>query len=317
MNVIPNSKRNLVRIVYELANAHDISITSFSYDWILKLSKNNVHKHIFGYNFELNSATAKMIAGDKSATTDVLAAAEIATVQHQLFLNPEMVTYVPSTGNWESILAFFRKNDEKIVCKPIDGTGGNDVFVVRSIVQLEQAIHQLFAKYRSICLSPFYAIKKEYRAVMLDGNVELLYQKNIPDVEGNGSETILKLLQNTFSGETLDTILSAFTQKSDRSLSDVPQKGERIAVNWKSNLGEGAQAEIIKNEVVQQLAIAAAKAINIRFCSVDIIETIAGEFLVLEINSGVMIEHFLNSNPQEYDRVKAIYEKAVLRMMKG
>ena len=54
MSTISNSKRNLVRIVYDIANYHGITIDSFSYDWILKLSKNNIHKHIFGYNFELN-----------------------------------------------------------------------------------------------------------------------------------------------------------------------------------------------------------------------------------------------------------------------
>ncbi|WP_046746256.1 ATP-grasp domain-containing protein [Kordia zhangzhouensis] len=315
MPTISNSKRNLVRIVYDIANEHEITIQSFSYDWILKLSKNDVHKHIFGYNFELNSATSKMIAGDKSATTDLLEAAQIPTVQHRLFLNPELEKYVGIAGNWQHILQFFQDNAQKIVCKPIDGTGGNDVFVVKSVIQLEKALHLLFSKYRSICLSPFYSIKKEYRAVMLDGEVELLYQKNIPFVKGTGTSTILELLQHTFSEETLQNIIYAFANRSDRNLSDIPQKDEIVEVNWKSNLGEGAQAEIIENNIISALATKAAKAINIRFCSVDIIETVTGEFFVLEINSGVMIEHFLNNQPQEYNRVRAIYEKAVLRMM--
>ncbi|MEM6718416.1 MAG: hypothetical protein AAF611_03775 [Bacteroidota bacterium] len=314
MSYISNSKRNLVRIVFDIANDHGITIDSFSYDWILKLSKNNIHKHIFGYNFELNSATSKMIAGDKTATTDLLQAANIPTVAHTLFLNPNMEKYVGSIGNWQQILKYFHENKQHIVCKPVDGTGGNDVFLVKTITQLEQAIHELFAKYRSICLSPFYDIKKEYRAVILDGVVELLYQKNIPSVEADGSKTILELLQTNFSADALDTILAIFSNNKDQKLSDIPPKGTIVEVNWKSNLGEGALAEIIENESLEQLAIKAANTINIRFCSVDIIETTFGEFYVLEINAGVMIEHFLNSNPQEYDRVKAIYEKAVLRM---
>lgn len=315
MTTIPNNQRNLVRIVYDIAKTHDISITSFSYDWILKLSKNGIHKHIFGYNFELNSSTSKMIAGDKSATSDLLQASTIATVQHKLFLNPDLDKYVGSRGNWQNILKFFHENNQHIVCKPLDGTGGNDVFMVDSVIKLEQAIHILFSKHRSICLSPFYDIKKEYRAVILDGNVELLYQKNIPFVEADGSKTILELLQTKFSGETLDNVITSFAEKTICNFSDIPPKGKIIEVNWKSNLGEGAQAEIIQNKTIKQLAVKAANAINIRFCSVDIIETTLGAFYVLEINSGVMIEHFLNSNPQEYNRVKMIYEKAVLRML--
>lgn len=315
MSTITNSKRNLVRIVYDIANDHGITIDSFSYDWILKLSKNGIHKHIFGYNFELNSSTSKMIAGDKSAASDLLKTANVATVEHALFLNPNMEKYVGSVGNWQQILTYFHENDQHIVCKPVNGTGGNGVFLVKTITQLEQAIHELFSKYRSICLSPFYDIKKEYRAVILDDEVELLYQKNIPFVEADGSKAILELLQAKFSGETLDSVITSFSSRSDQKLSDIPPKGEIIEVNWKSNLGEGAQAEIIENSVLTQLALKAANAINIRFCSVDIIETTLGEFYVLEINSGVMIEHFLNSNPHEYSRIKAIYEKAVLRML--
>lgn len=315
MTTISNNKRNLVRIVYDIANDHGIEITSFSYDWILKLSKNEIHKHVFGYNFEINSSTSKMIAGDKSAASDLLEAANVATVSHQLFLNPNMEKYVGSIGNWQHILKFFNENEQHIVCKPVDGTGGNGVFMVKTVTQLEQAIHTLFSKHRSICLSPFYAIKKEYRAVILDGEVELLYQKNIPFVTADGSKSILELLQTKFSGETLDTAITTFSTKTDSNFSDIPPKGEIIEVNWKSNLGEGAQAEIIKNKTISTLAVKAANAINIRFCSVDIIETTSGEFYVLEINSGVMIEHFLNNSPQEYDRVKAIYEKAVLRML--
>ncbi|WP_420574879.1 ATP-grasp domain-containing protein [Kordia sp.] len=315
MTTIPNNKRNLVRIMYDIAKDHTIDITSFSFDWILKLSKNGIHKHIFGYNFEINSSTAKMIAGDKSAASDLLKAANITTVEHTLFLNPSMEKYVGSFGNWEQILAYFHDNNQHIVCKPVDGTGGNGVLMVATVTELEQAIHTLFSKHRSICLSPFYDIKKEYRAVILDGNVQLLYQKNIPFIEADGSKTILELLQSTFSGEALDSVIGSFSKKKDLSFSDIPPKGKIIEANWKSNLGEGAQAEILENEAIENLAIKAANAINIRFCSVDIIETTSGEFYVMEINSGVMIEHFLNSNPQEYDRIKAIYEKAVLRML--
>ena len=315
MSTISNNKRNLVRIVYDIANDHGVTIDSFSYDWILKLSKNHIHKHIFGYNFELNSSTAKMIAGDKSATSDLLKAANVTTVEHTLFLNPSMGKYVGSVGNWQQILAYFHENNQHIVCKPVDGTGGNGVFMATTVTELEQAVHTLFSKHRSICLSPFYDIKKEYRAVILDGEVELLYQKNIPFVEADGTKNILELLQEKFSGETLDSVIKSFSNRSDQSLSDIPEKGNIIEVNWKSNLGEGAQAEIIENSAIKELAISAAKTINIRFCSVDIIETTLGVFYVLEINSGVMIEHFLNSNPHEYDRIKAIYEKAVLRML--
>ena len=40
----------------------------------------------------------------------------------------------------------------------------------------------------SIC--PFYDITNEYRAIILNGNIELIYKKELPVVYGNGKESI-------------------------------------------------------------------------------------------------------------------------------
>jgi glutathione synthase/RimK-type ligase-like ATP-grasp enzyme len=53
--------------------------------------------------------------------------------------------------------------------------------------------------------------------------------------------------------------------------------------------------------------------LNIGFASIDIIET-GGQQLILEVNSGVMMEHFAHSLPDGYARAKAIYARAVALM---
>ena len=73
------------------------------------------------------------------------------------------------SGSWGNIIDFAETYNHQLVCKPNDGTGGKDVFVVKNQLELEQAVHQLLEAYRSICLSPFYEIEQEYRVIVLAG----------------------------------------------------------------------------------------------------------------------------------------------------
>ncbi len=90
------------------------------------------------------------------------------------------------------------------------------------------------------------------------------------------------------------------------------------ANQWKFNLKTGALAEDVQDEdlkqKITQIAIAAAQTLNLRFCSVDIIETTAHDFLIMEVNSGVMIRRFLKQHPEKYPLVKQIYRDAILKM---
>ena len=59
-----------------------------------------------------------------------------------------------------------------------------------------------------------------------------------------------------------------------------------------------------------------ANALDLNFVSVDIIELFTGEILVLEANSGVMIENFIKLIPDGKKIAKNIYTKAIDEMFK-
>ncbi len=314
-----NKARQLVRMIRIVAQKHDIQLTSISHNWILKLSKNKTSKHIFGYNFELNSATAKEIADDKSATADLLNMTNIPVAEYHLFLNPYLHKYIDQQGNWQKILACAEQLGYPLICKTAKGTGGNNVFKINSIVILEDVIHKLFAKYQAICLSPFYAIKNEYRIIVLDGEVMLVYSKQIPHLTGNGKSTILQLLTQYLSDTPLSEDVAQFIAKLELPTNHILPTNKHLPLNWKHNLGKGAKPVLVADNTLKQrlsdLALQAAKAINITFASVDLIETMDGQLRVLEINAGIMTENFVRNLPEQYDTILAIYEKAVLKML--
>ena len=57
-----------------------------------------------------------------------------------------------------------------------------------------------------------------------------------------------------------------------------------------------------------------SRAIDLSFASVDIIETENNELLVLEINSGVMLENLVNLLENGYEIAYNIYREAINAM---
>lgn len=88
--------------------------------------------------------------------------------------------------------------------------------------------------------------------------------------------------------------------------------------DWRFNLEQGARAVLIQDVGIlarlSEIAERVTQAMGLRFCSVDIIETEVGEWLVMEVNSGVMIRKFLRQHPEQRELVKEIYREAIRKM---
>lgn len=305
-----NSQRVMVNIIEEICIEENILCERFSYDWIFRLTRNGRTVHIFGYQFENNSATAQLICTDKCASSEILRSKGIPAVEHYFFISPDDLHYIGLEGNWPRMLDLLKKYG-KLVCKPNEGTGGIDVFQVSSAVELELAVNSVFAHSRSLALSPFLPIDQEYRVILLNDQVKLVFSKTIQSLIGDGRSSFRQLLlqQNPSLLETVPT-----GEFSEDLLNKIPKSGEKIPLNWKHNLGQGAQPEIVTDpSLVSQLsglALRAADAVKVRFASVDIIRT-GGEFKVLEINSGIMMESFAHINAHNYQLAKSIYKEAL------
>lgn len=316
-----NQERYLVRLLREIAAEQGLALTTFSQDWVIRLEKGPAIRYIHGYNFELNSATAQLLATDKSAVSDLMGFKKIPHVEHRLFLHPRLAGYISSEGNWTELMAFARQHNFKMVCKPNDGTGGEDVFRTRSQAELEKVVQQLFSVHRSICLSPFYTIDQEYRLIFLAGNCELAYSKERPAITGDGTSTVAGLIARQLNEGLLPVaVAERAIRLNQQRLNEVLAAGTRFILDWKHNLVGGAHPVVITDaqllEILTSLGQRCAAELNIHFASIDIIE-VEGQLLILEVNSGVMMEHFARSLPDGYARAKAVYAKAVALMFQG
>ena len=278
------------------------------------MSKKDKKIYIFGYQFENSSVTSHLICSDKCATSDLLLFNNVPAIKHTFFMSPVNINYVGVAGNWKRIIDLLTIHG-KLVCKANEGTGGAHVYLVSNQFELESATHKILSRSRTMAVCPFYKIESEFRVVVLNNQVKLIYSKNIPFVEGDGVSTLRQLFIS-YAHAHADFPLNFDISEDDNLL--ILGNGEKYYLNWKHNLGQGAFPKIIQDnelvELLSNLALQATKAVNILFASVDIIKT-ENKYLVLEINSGVMMEYFSQVSDYNYQIAKSIYREAIVSII--
>src|SRR5690606_37999735 len=163
------------------------------------------------------------------------------------------------------------------VCKGNTTSGGEHVYRVQNQMQLETAVHQLFKSFRSLCLVPYVDILNEYRVIVHQAQVRLIYAKHRPFVLGNGQDHLYTLALEKYG---------PIPWAPELELNWIPEIGKRVLLNWKHNLSHGAQAKLLKDQALQNilnpLALQTVQALGLHLAAVDIAETSQGH-KVLEV----------------------------------
>ena len=331
-----NRQSRYVRILGEICDEENIAMSSYSSDWAFCLKKNGKRAFILGYQFGLNLSSVQQICRDKNITSEVLREEGIPSVYHSCFMTPVFQSYVGADGNWRELIRLLEKY-KTLVCKDNYGTGGNQVYLARNARELEYAANEIFRVSEAMAVCPYEEIEEECRLVLLDGSIRLAFRKLRREIRGDGIHTLGELYGQAVS----DGSAAGCTVPRVSELGRIPEKEERILLNWKHNLGQGAVSEELDETCLPKemtsLAERVREALQIRFASIDLIRvkqkdcgnredspdlrvaSSAGQnrfvWKVLEVNSGVMMEHFASESPEHYKKAKEIYRDAVLRML--
>ena len=313
------ARNNFIALLRDIASEESLGIELFSANWIIKFTGKRRSTFVHGYNFDLNSSAAQQICSDKNATYHVLRSFGIACIPHELFMNPNeplVSGYIPKGGSMIALLEYCRQFDYQVVVKPLKGTGGNSVFKATSPRDIECAIFEVWKKDYGAVVSPFLDIKDEIRVVVLLGKSHVIYKKKRQCVTGDGKRSLKDLLWGSMSKCSDPRPIAKFlSELSTKELMVIPAANAEIPIEWRHNLGLGAKAERVFNWEAVELALQAAKAVNRKFCSVDIVELPDGSLAVLEINSGVMMDSFIASSDENRLTAKEIYRLAILESL--
>ena len=309
---------NFKRIIKQIALENNISYETLSCDLVIKLKKDNKVRYINGYKFGLNNQSLGLILDDKYATYELLNSFNIKVCKHHiLFKSSNKDYYAKEFNSFQYCYNLFLKYNKNVVLKINNGTCGNHVYHITNKKDLKKTYKKLLKYNFSISLCPFYNIKTEYRAILLNNKIELIYAKINPVVIGNGKDKLIDLLKE-FNP-------SYFCNKSNLlnkvNYNYVIKDKERYVYDFRFNLSKGSIiTEEIDNKtksIISNMAIDISEKINLKFGSIDIIKTYDDKYYVLEINSGVMIENYISLVENGYDNAKKIYTDAIKEMFKN
>jgi glutathione synthase/RimK-type ligase-like ATP-grasp enzyme len=307
------TKTTRVQILEELADELGLGIYFFENTSTIEFTYQGQNRYIINNDWGLNSVTAFLSAKSKGLTYKLLEFENIPSVEHRFFITPNHKTSVFRAAQLHEILEYAQKLNYLTVCKNNEGATGKDIYRSKNQKEFEIAFYYLTNKYHSICISPYFEIDVEYRVILLDFEPQVIFAKYKPSLKGNGKQNVLQLLKPWLIGKGQQK-LEMLQEDISLNLNYIPKEGELVELGWQHNLSVGGTPEIVSDENLKkelsELAIRAAKALDIRFTSVDIVRTIEG-LKVLEINGAVSIEKFAKSSREAYDLAKNIYRKAL------
>ncbi len=295
------------KIIEEICHEENIKYNLISKDWIIALTKNNVTKCISGYRFPLNEHAIGSVIDDKFALYELCKLLNLPIINHNVLFNPNSKL---GSNTLELMNNYFEEYNKDVVIKPNNGSEGIGVFHIKDRKELIEKSNELFKSNFSISICPFYNIDSEYRIIVLDNEVKLIFEKIKPVVTGNGKSTLRELLnnlnpyyfQNKLTEKEYDIILN---------------KEEIYEYDWRFNLSNGATAKMVIDvdlkKLLSDLALDIVKKINARFVSVDIIKS-NNKLYLIEVNSGVCINKVCNFIDKDFKVTKEIYRSAINKM---
>ena len=287
-------------LIKEICKEENIELNIYQGNWLKELRKGNITKYIVGYKFSLNNQGISLVVDDKGLFYDVIKDKLPIIIHHVLFNNYDS----------DEVLNLFHKYNNKVIVKGNIGTCGKEVYKITNEKRLFNIIDRLFEKQYSISLCPYYDIDKEYRLIVLNNEVKLIYSKENPIIVGDGIKTIKELL--------LDFNSTYYSNNQVNNPDYVPKLDEKVIIEYRFNLSNGARVNKdidieLKNRLIE-LAKKVVKETNLSFGSIDIIRTTNNELLIMEANSGVMMNNYLKQT-KDYETVKEIYRDAIKTMM--
>ncbi len=292
------------KLIKKIGEELGIKVTLLSGNWLTILEKDNEIHYIQGYKFDLNNHGIGNILDDKGLFIDLMNYKKLPIVD-QLSIFQKY--------NKDEILDYFKKNNNSLIVKGCMGTCGTNVYLVSDEETLFNRMDMLLKKQDSISVEPYYDIINEYRVIILNNEVKVIYGKEKPIIIGNGKNSI-KELAIDFNEFYKDNI------KLINNPDYIPKPNEKIELDFRFNLSNGARLfynidEKLKKDIMD-IAINVTKALDISFASVDIIHTKDNKLLVLEANSGVMMDNFIKQYPNGEEIAYNIYKEAIKLMFK-
>lgn len=201
--------------------------------------------------------SVSIVCGDKYLTKKILQNNRISVPSGEKFLPNE----------WELSILYAKKIGFPIVIKPVFGSYGDDIYMdIENEYELKEIVKNVFVDTLN---KPFIIEKqfegKEYRVFLTrDGKFAVLHREPA-HIIGDGEHTILELIEkennkrkeriNCLCPIAIDEITDIFMKKNNISLTDIPNKDEKVYLRHNSNVAKGGlcidYTDVVHSSVIE------------------------------------------------------------------
>jgi D-alanine-D-alanine ligase-like ATP-grasp enzyme len=293
--------------------------------------KNGTVRSLRFYSLDLNHIASADIARDKAYAKFFMKQKGYPIAEGTTIFKNDWAKTIKSKRTIPYAIKYAKQLGFPVIVKPNDKSQGSGVSLAGNGKELKKALLEIF-KGEKIALVERYLPGRDYRVVVLDGEIISAYERIPFSVIGDGKHSIFSLLkqkQKNFILSGRDTKINfndpRIKMKLKRqgfSLKSILQKGIKISLLDNANLSTGGNA-LDATEVIHsgfsKIAIQLTKDMGLRMAGVDIMVTKGditkkpknSQYYIIEINAAPGLDHYVTTGPKQRKNVEAMYLKVL------
>ena len=289
-------------------------------------------RYISGSLFDLNDAGATAVAKDKDYASYFLAKSGFPVPVGEAFHTKEWAKYIQSDRAVDAAWEYVQTIGLPVIVKPNSKSQGDGVSLARTKSDFIQAVNRA-SKNERVFLVQKPIIGKDYRIVVLDGEVISAYERIPLFIIGDGTRTITELIdakQHEFNRMNRNTIIDindprilVTLRQKKLAFSSIIDAGVILTLLPNANLSTGGDAKDVTESIHpdwKMLTTKIAQATNLRFIGIDImtntdLSDAPKDYPVLEINASPGLDNYASIGEKQHAVVKELYRKVLMAMM--
>lgn len=321
----------LARIAPKL-NARVIMEPEFGVVGLIKFQ--NGRKSYFWHNkFNLNSVSSARIAQDKGYTIFFLAQYGYSVPRTQTFFSEKFRTNIASDRDIAAAYAFAETIGWPVIVKPCRRSQGVAVALADNERTFLSSVKRIFRLDRTLIVQE-HCPGRDYRLVVLDGQVISAYERIPLHVTGDGHSSVdqlLSRLQDSFRSQGRDSVIDFrdprivdTLRRCHLTLKSAIPAGDKVTLLPVANLSCGGTTVDITDHLhpsVAQLAVDIAEDMDLRFAGIDLLTMDATmpltQYAIIEVNSAPGLDHYGSYGQMHQAQVDALYIKVLRAIEDG
>ncbi len=270
--------------------------------------KNGVTRSFIQHYLDLNHMASATISADKGHAKFFIEKLGYPVAKGTTVYSDVWAKTIKSDNTIDYGIKYARKSGYPLVVKPNSLSQGKDLYVVYSQKELVSGLKDIFKNDR-VAIIERYLPGRDYRIVVLDGEVLHAYERIPFSVVGDGKKTIATLIKNkkiilrgkNVTPNPADRRIKMKLSHQGYSLNTILTKGEKVSLLYNANLSAGAEDIDVTNTMHQSFkknAVDLTKKMGLRLCGVDLMVT-QGDisknpkdcaYYIIEINSAIGLD---------------------------